>query len=174
MTDSKQLTEAKREAMFDRVAGWCIDWAIGHASVRECDGSWDVRRPTPGHAASARWPGSRPDAFLIDGKWNFLPDSVSEEVPRKMLVKGDGRSLSIAAASILAKVTRDRIMRSTAPDHPGFAFEHNKGYPCWRHQAALAGYGPTSIHRRSWAFMDSLPLAGLHRVPPTPAQPSLF
>jgi ribonuclease HII len=174
VTDSKQLTEAKREAMFDRVAGWCIDWAIGHASVRECDelGMSAAQRLATQRALDGL--GSRPDAFLIDGKWNFLPDSVSEEVPRKMLVKGDGRSLSIAAASILAKVTRDRIMRSTAPDHPGFAFEHNKGYPCWRHQAALAGYGPTSIHRRSWAFMDSLPWAGLHRVPPTPAQPSLF
>ncbi|MDH4363525.1 MAG: ribonuclease HII, partial [Acidimicrobiia bacterium] len=76
------------------------------------------------------------------------------------------RCLSVSAASILAKVTRDRIMRAEAGSFPGFDFELNKGYPCPRHKAALAAYGPTSIHRRSWVFMDSIPWSGVRRLPP--------
>ena len=75
------------------------------------------------------------------------------------------RPLSIAAASILAKVTRDRIMRRLAPEYPAYNFEANKGYPCLRHRAALQGYGPSAIHRRSWAFMDNyVPFDGV-KVP---------
>jgi ribonuclease HII len=78
-------------------------------------------------------------------------------------VRGDATCLSIAAASILAKVTRDRLMRAEAEHFPGYDFDLNKGYPCPRHKSALAAFGPTSIHRRSWVFMDHIPWAGVPR-----------
>ena len=72
---------------------------------------------------------------------------------------------SWGAASVLAKVTRDRIMRAEAEHYPHWAFDSNKGYPCLRHRAALQGYGPSAIHRRSWAFMDNyVPFDGV-KVP---------
>ena len=73
------------------------------------------------------------------------------------IVDGDARCASVAAASVLAKVVRDRIMREEADHFPGYDFERNKGYPSLVHKTALRGYGPTAIHRRSWAFMGELP-----------------
>jgi ribonuclease HII len=73
--------------------------------------------------------------------------------------------LSIAAASVLAKVTRDRVMRGEAQHFPGYDFELNKGYPCPRHKMSLRAWGPTSIHRRSWVFMDHLIWGTRYRRP---------
>ncbi|HTT87148.1 MAG TPA: hypothetical protein VMF60_07265, partial [Acidimicrobiales bacterium] len=75
----------------------------------------------------------------------------------RTVVGGDARCASVAAASVLAKVTRDRIMRAQAQNYPPFDFERNKGYPSPAHQRALCGYGLSALHRRSWAFVDSLP-----------------
>jgi ribonuclease HII len=85
-----------------------------------------------------------------------LPDGNCPQV--KTVVKGDDICASVAAASVLAKVTRDRMMRADAESYPGFDFELNKGYPSPSHKCALRGYGLTAIHRRSWAFVDWLPL----------------
>ena len=74
----------------------------------------------------------------------------------RTVVRGDAACVSIAAASIVAKVTRDRMMRSLAPSFPAFDFDRNKGYPTRVHKLALAGFGLTSIHRRSWAFVDGM------------------
>lgn len=76
------------------------------------------------------------------------------------IVDGDAKCASVAAASVLAKVVRDRIMREEADHFPVYAFERNKGYPSLVHQTALRGYGPCAIHRRSWAFMGELPWQG--------------
>ena len=76
------------------------------------------------------------------------------------IVDGDAKCASVAAASVLAKVVRDRLMREEAGHYPGYDFDLNKGYPSPLHKTALRGYGPTAIHRRSWAFMDKLPWAG--------------
>jgi len=103
--------------------------------------------------------GVEPDRVLVDGRWDFVGSGNT-----RMLVGGDATSLTIAAASILAKVTRDRMMRAMAPSFPGFDFDRNKGYPCPRHRAALFASGPTPIHRTSWAFMDDLPWSGVPRV----------
>ena len=86
------------------------------------------------------------------------------------MVKGDARCLSIAAASIVAKVSRDRIMRAESEHYPAYSFDQNKGYPCPRHKLALKGYGPTSIHRRTWVFMDHLPWPGMRVFRPEQAQ----
>ncbi|MEO0495731.1 MAG: ribonuclease HII, partial [Actinomycetota bacterium] len=99
------------------------------------------------------------DHVLVDGNWDFV-----ETHPTTMLVKGDAVSLSIAAASIVAKVTRDRMMERWHRTYPVYAFAGNKGYPCPRHKAALAGFGPSAIHRRRWAFMDDLRWTGQPRL----------
>lgn len=164
--DSKLLTETEREALFDRVADWCQSWAVGHASSRECDelGMSDAQRL----AASRAIEGLRvnPDHVLVDGNWDFIGGA-------RRIVGGDRTSLSIAAASILAKVTRDRMMRELAPQFPGYNFEGNKGYPCPTHKAALQAVGPSVIHRRSWVFMDHLMWNGVHRFVRPDAQQEL-
>jgi len=159
--DSKLLTEAEREALFDRIAGWCTAWAVGHASQVECDalGMADAQRLAARRAIDGL--GVVPTQVLVDGNWDFVGGGHTQR-----LVRGDARCLSIAAASILAKVTRDRIMRAEAPHFPGYDFDLNKGYPCPRHKVALLGMGPTSIHRRKWVFMDHLPWTAFHRPVP--------
>jgi ribonuclease HII len=167
--DSKMLTEREREALFDRVADWCVAWSVGHASQPECDelGMSAAQRLAADRALAGL--GLEPDQVLIDGRWDFVGRGTT-----RTIVKGDATCLSIASASILAKVTRDRIMRAEAESFPGYDFEFNKGYPCPRHKIALRGMGPTSIHRRSWIFMDHLPWTGVPRVRPYDPQQSLF
>lgn len=162
--DSKMLTEEERERLFDRVASWCRAWAVGHASQEECD--------TLGMSAAQKVAAQRaivglglvPDGVLVDGRWDFVGLGNTRRI-----VRGDALCLSIAAASILAKVTRDRLMRAEAEHFPAYDFDRNKGYPCPRHKMALRAWGPTSIHRRTWVFMDSLPWGG--RLP-SPVQQS--
>jgi ribonuclease HII len=167
--DSKMLTEPEREAMFDRVAGWCEAWAVGMASHEECDelGMSAAQKLAARRAIEGL--GVAPDRVIIDGNWDFVGGGTTRTV-----VKGDARCLSIAAASILAKVTRDRMMRAEAESFPGYEFHANKGYPCPRHKLALAGMGPTSIHRRTWVFMDHLPWSGIKRLPGVNEQIGLF
>lgn len=150
--DSKLLSEAEREKLFDRVAEWCAAWSVGHAEQWECDeyGMAEAQRLAAKRALEGL--GQQADHVLVDGNWDFVGQGTT-----KLLVKGDARCLSIAAASVLAKVTRDRRMRSYAEHYPLYNFENNKGYPCPRQKAALRAYGPSSIHRRRWVFMDHLP-----------------
>jgi ribonuclease HII len=168
--DSKLLTERDRERLYDRVAGWCTAWAVGAASQEECDelGMAAAQRLATARAVDAL--GLRPDVAVVDGKWDF----VSPTVPKvEMRVKADLHCLPVAAASILAKVTRDRIMRAAAEDYPNWHFDTNKGYPCPLHKTALQGYGPSAIHRRSWVFMEHyVPWPGMRIV--RPEQPTLF
>ena len=160
--DSKMLTESNREFLFDRIASWCISWSVGAASQEECD---DLGMAAAQKLAARRAIEGltvRPDVAVVDGKWNF----VAPHVPTvEMRVKADLHCLSVAAASILAKVTRDRLMRSWADSYPHWSFDTNKGYPCPQHKAALRGYGPSAIHRRTWVFMDNyVPWTGCPRV----------
>lgn len=154
--DSKMLTEDERELLYGRVAGWCAAWAVGHSSQQECDrlGMSEAQRLAARRAFEGL--GVTPDRVLIDGNWDFVKDLVAAGATER-LIKGDARCLSIAAASVLAKVTRDRIMRDEAPSFPAYDFEKNKGYPCPQHKLALKAFGPTSIHRRTWVFMEYLP-----------------
>lgn len=153
--DSKMLTETRREALFERVSEWCAFWAVGHASHVECDelGMSAAQKLAAIRALDGL--GVEVDVVLLDGNWDFVGNGRSQ-----LIVKGDAKVLSIATASILAKVTRDRIMRAESENHPAYDFDRNKGYPCPRHKLALKGYGPTSLHRRSWAFMDDIPWLG--------------
>jgi ribonuclease HII len=169
--DSKLLTEPEREKLFGRVAGWCQAWAVGVASREECDelGMATAQKLAARRAIEAL--GVEPDAAVVDGRWNFVGPAVPH-VDRR--VKADAFCLSVAAASILAKVTRDRFMREQAEHYPHWSFDTNKGYPCPVHKAALQGYGPSVIHRRTWVFMDHyVPWPGIHRRY-RPEQPTLF
>jgi ribonuclease HII len=157
--DSKMLSELQREALFDRITQWCRAWAIGHASPAECDqlGMSEAQRLAAQRALDGL--GVEPNRILLDGKWDFVGASNVQTI-----VRGDATSLTIATASILAKVTRDRWMRSAAQNYPAYDFDQNKGYPGPRHRAALAASGPTPIHRTSWSFMDGLVWTGVHRT----------
>ena len=167
--DSKMLTEGEREAIFDRITGWVDRWAIGHATHEECDrlGMSEAQRLAARRALDGL--GVEPDTILVDGNWDFIGDGRTRTV-----IKGDAISLSIAAASILAKVTRDRIMRANDEHFPAYNFAANKGYPCPIHKAAIAALGPSTIHRRSWVFMDGLPWNGLDRYVRPDPQGRLF
>ena len=162
--DSKMLIEPEREALFDRIADWCVAWSVGHASPRECDelGMSEAQRLAARRAMAGL--GISPNHVLVDGNWDFVGGA-------RRIVGGDRTSLSIAAASVLAKVTRDRMMREQADQFPGYNFKANKGYPCPIHKAMLQAMGPTSVHRTSWVFMDHLMWNGVERyVRPDPQQ----
>ena len=162
--DSKKLSESNRELLFDRIAAWCVSWSVGEASQVECDelGMAAAQRLAAGRAIAALT--VTPDVAVVDGSWDFVTPHVDRV---EMRVKADLHCLSVAAASILAKVTRDRQMRSQAASYPAWSFDTNKGYPCPLHKAALAGYGPSAIHRRSWVFMDNfVPWSGVPRTVP--------
>jgi ribonuclease HII len=169
--DSKALTERERERLFDRIAAWCDAWAVGMASQHECDdlGMAAAQRLATRRALDGL--GVVADVAVSDGTWDF----VTPLVPCvEMRVKADRDCLSVAAASILAKVVRDRQMRSLAEHYPLWAFDSNKGYPCPTHKTALQGYGPSAIHRRTWIFMDHyVPWSGVPRVI-RGQQPTLF
>jgi len=167
--DSKLLTEDEREELFERIARWCDAWSVGHASHAECDelGMSEAQRLAARRALDGL--GVPAERVLLDGKWDFVGGGRATTI-----VRGERESLSIAAASILAKVTRDRIMREMDEHFPAFCFSENKGYPCHRHRAALQMLGPTTIHRRSWAFMDGLAWRGISRYVPDDDQGVLF
>jgi ribonuclease HII len=153
--DSKALSEKKREAIFDTVAAQCSHWALGIVTANECDkfGMSNAQRLATKRAIVGL--GVEPDAAIVDGKWDF----VSPLVPRVLMkVKADAVSASVAAASVLAKVSRDRMMREFADEHPHWNFAGNKGYPCPKHRDGLREHGVSPIHRVSWAFMENLGL----------------
>jgi ribonuclease HII len=167
LRDSKQLSEARRESIFESVGAWCVDWAVGHATPEECD-QWGMRIALRLAAQRALAGLERPpDALLVDGPLDLVSQPEAEPGPRQPVsvftgpvhpvVGGDARCASVAAASVLAKVVRDRLMREESDHFPAYAFEQNKGYPSPVHQMALRGYGLSSIHRRSWAFTAGLP-----------------
>lgn len=169
--DSKMLTEPQREHLFDRIADWCVSWSVGAVSEQECDdmGMADAQRLACRRAVEGL--AVEPDVAVSDGTWNFVSPTVRHV---EMRVKADRHCLSVAAASILAKVVRDRQMRELADSYPHWAFDSNKGYPCPVHKAALQGFGPSAIHRRTWVFMDNyVPWTGCPRVY-RPEQPTLF
>ncbi len=164
--DSKMLTEREREGIYGRLVEWCVAWSVGHATHDECDELGMSAALTLAADRALATLGVEPDQVLLDGNWDFALGGDAH-----LLVKGDSRSLSIATASIIAKVTRDRIMRAASEHFPAYAFDGNKGYPGPVHKAALHAYGPSTIHRRSWVFMDHLPWSGIRRyVRPEPQQ----
>ncbi len=145
LNDSKALTAARREALFAAIMDMA-EVSVAHASVDEID-SLNILRAS--HLAMERAVTglvTNADHALIDG--NMIPRALS--CSAEAVVKGDARCLSIAAASIIAKVTRDRIMVDLAQQHPGYGWEVNAGYPTPAHLRALLDFGITPHHRRSF------------------------
>jgi len=148
--DSKKLSALKRAAVLAELAG-CARLAVGAASVAEIDRFNILGATMLAMRRAVLSLGIVPDLVLIDG--NRTPEL---PCPARAVVGGDARSLSIAAASIAAKVTRDRIMASLAARYPGFGWERNAGYGTAAHRAALIRLGPTAHHRRSFAPVAAL------------------
>ncbi|NHQ74450.1 ribonuclease HII [Roseovarius gahaiensis] len=145
LNDSKRLTAKRREVLFDVIMDMA-EVSIAHASVDEID-TLNILRAS--HLAMERAvAGLRtpPDMALIDG--NLIPRNLS--LPARAVIKGDALSLSISAASIMAKITRDRIMWDLAQQFPGYGWDTNAGYPSKTHKAALQNLGVTAHHRRSF------------------------
>ncbi|MGB7242432.1 MAG: ribonuclease HII [Sulfitobacter sp.] len=143
LNDSKKLSAKKRAQLNDLLMG-CAQVSIGHASVQEIE---DLNILRASHLAMVRAIEGlplRPDHVLIDG--NMIPRGL--DIPAQTLVKGDTRSVSIAAASIVAKICRDAIMVDLAQQHPGYGWETNMGYGSKSHMSALQNLGPTPHHRR--------------------------
>jgi ribonuclease HII len=146
LTDSKQLDEPARDRLAAEVKAGALAWAVGQASPEEVDrlnvyraGLLAMRRAVDGLALV-------PQHLLVDAR--RIPDLA---IPQQGIVKGDARSLSIAAASVVAKTTRDALMVEEARRHPGYGLERHKGYGAPEHLAALRRLGACPIHRRTYA-----------------------
>lgn len=145
LNDSKALTEARRNALFTLITA-SADVSIAHASVAEIDELNILRASHLAMERAVKGLATFPDHALIDG--NMIPKGIG--CSAEAVVKGDARSLSIAAASIVAKVTRDRIMVDLAQQFPGYGWDVNAGYPTPAHLRALLDFGITPHHRRSF------------------------
>ena len=148
--DSKNLPLEKRESIYARLVK-CSAWGVGIATVEEIDtiNIYWARMLAMTRAVEAL--GIEPAWVLVDG--NACP---KWQRPSKAVVGGDGKCRSIGAASIVAKVTRDRIMADYAVEYPGYGWEHNRGYPTPDHRRALRELGLTPIHRRSFGLVRQM------------------
>ncbi len=164
--DSKVLTPAQREEVGARVLTWAVAVGIGHASHEECDelGMTAALRAAGRRAlAQLAAQGFECDRVILDGNHDYL--DLGARVTT--VIRGDATSLAVASASVVAKVTRDRLMADEAEHYPAYGFDSNRGYPAPVHRCALAAYGPSAIHRRSWIFMEGLCWGG---IPPAPGR----
>jgi ribonuclease HII len=159
IADSKTLSPARRNLLHDEILR-VAEVSVAHATVDEIL-SMNILRAA--HLAMLRAIAGIADVHhaLIDG--NLLPRGLA--CPATTIVKGDARCLSIAAASIVAKVTRDRIMVDLAQQHPGYGWEHNAGYPTKEHLAALQNLGVTAHHRRSFRPVHNILYQGKSVTP---------
>lgn len=149
LNDSKQVTEKRREVLFDQIREQAVAWAIASVSAEEIDelDILNARMLAMQRAIDQLSP--RPEYVLIDGNRDH-GSRCAVTAPHETVLKGDSRSASIAAASILAKVSRDRHMVEMDALYPGYGFAKHKGYGTKAHYAALDELGPCPIHRRSF------------------------
>lgn len=172
--DSKQIDAAERARLVVEIKAAAVCWAVGVAEVEEIDriniyhaGLLAMRRAVEGLATC-------PDHLLVDAR--RVPGVA---IPQRGIVHGDALSLTIAAASIIAKTTRDALMTALDAVHPGYGFARHKGYPTAEHFAALGARGACALHRRSFApVREALGLAPLQQElfagePPPPADPAV-
>lgn len=148
VTDSKAIGEDEREALAPKIKAWLRAYAVGEASPKEID-TLNIHHATllaMERAVAAL--SIAPDAILVDGK--FLPKSFDRD-RSQAVVKGDSRSLAIACASIIAKTTRDQMMRDLEKRFPEYGFSKHKGYPTPVHQKALREHGVLDVHRKSFS-----------------------
>lgn len=166
LNDSKALSEKKREQLFEPLKEWCWDWEVGAASAAEIDeiGIVKALRLAANRALQQMQKrGVQVQQIILDGSHDWFtppaadlfssmtptfPDDQDLAIPVEMLVKGDQKAVCIAAAAVIAKVTRDRFMLEI--EDPGYDWATNKGYGTAKHVAALKKLGPCAWHRHSW------------------------
>ncbi len=156
LNDSKKLSAGMRLELFKQIVVHARDWAIALCTAQEIDRLNILRASLRAMSLACRRIKINPDLVLVDGN-QFIPQF---DFPQSHLIKGDARSAAIAAASILAKVSRDYVMDYYHSLYPEYEFNHHKGYPTARHIRILQQLGPCPIHRHSFTIKSSF-------LPPT-------
>jgi len=152
VNDSKKLTEKERKLLEPRIKEKAIHWALGEASVTEIDSLNIINATFLAMKRAIDKLNERPQFFLIDGRDlpTFLYRDAGSPLKGRAVVKGDSISVSIASASILAKVYRDNLMIEMAESYPQYGFENNKGYAAKEHLDGIRKYGPCPLHRKKF------------------------
>ncbi|MBO6146947.1 MAG: ribonuclease HII [Lachnospiraceae bacterium] len=145
LNDSKKLSAKRREELYEEIREKAVSWAVARVEPERIDEINILQATYEAMREAVSKLSIRPDILLVDAV--HIPEV---DIPQDSIVKGDAKSVSIAAASVLAKVTRDNIMTEYAKEYPGYGFEKNMGYGTAEHRNALAVMGPTPIHRRSF------------------------
>ena len=146
VNDSKKVSEKKREKLYEEITNTAIAWGVGIIDQRKIDEINILNATKKGLTKSLEELEIKPDLVLVDALTKI--DTLG--IPYRSIIKGDAKSYSIAAASIIAKVTRDRIMRQWDEIYPEYGFEKHKGYGTKMHIDAIKEYGPCPLHRRSF------------------------
>ena len=151
LNDSKQLTEKRRYALREQIERDAVAWAVGIVTPEEIDKINILNASILAMHRALDQLQVRPEAVIVDGN-KFKP---YRELPYTCIVKGDGKYLSIAAASILAKTYRDDYMNGLADEYPMYDWRSNKGYPTSKHRDAIRQYGISPYHRRSYNLLGT-------------------
>lgn len=144
INDSKKLSAKKREYLYDKIIAEC-DWAIGQVDEKLID-IMNIAQATKLAMRQVIYQMNKADFVLIDG--NFLPENM--DIPERCIINGDNLSVSIAAGSIVAKVTRDRMIMELHKEYPIYGWDRNKGYGTREHREAIKLYGPCVYHRKTF------------------------
>lgn len=155
LNDSKQLTEKRRYALREVIERDAVAWAVGIVTPEEIDKVNILNASILAMHRALDQLKVRPEAIIVDGN-RFKPYN---DLPHTTIVKGDGKYLSIAAASILAKTYRDDYMGKLAEEYPQYDWKSNKGYPTKKHRDAIRQFGPTPYHRRTFNLLGDTQLS---------------
>ena len=145
LNDSKKLSEKKRNQLDIEIRANAVSWAVAAVDAETIDRINIRQASLLAMRLAVQQLALSPDFLLIDGR-----DTIDWECPQQAVIQGDGKSFSIAAASVLAKVHRDRLLVELDLEYPGYGLAQHKGYPCPAHKEALERLGPTPLHRKSY------------------------
>lgn len=149
LNDSKQLTEKQRYELRPIIEQSAVAWAVGVASAEEIDSINILKASFLAMTRAVNALNVKPEYLIIDGNRFYNTTGI----PYNTIVKGDGKYMSIAAASVLAKTYRDDYMNTIAVEHPAYGWEINKGYPTKKHRAAIAEHGVSPYHRKTFRLL---------------------